>query len=529
MKLTKLFFISSLIIISTSAFSQSLQDAIKLTTNEQFEKADAAFKNLLSTQPANGEIYFYHGENYFKNNNMEMAKAMYQKGADVNATNPFPYVGLGKVQWYQNMASDAKANFYKATTLAAGKNATVLMLIAEAYIEAEAKDFAEVTKLLDQAQKLEPTNPRVFLLKGDAVLEQSNDGSKAIAFYEQAAKLNPKSVDANLSIGQLWNRAKNYTAALDYYKKAKLIDSTFAPAYREMAEIYGRAGQYTNAVANYKRYLELNNDCSARAFYAGFQLEGKHYTESIEAAKEALKCDSNNVYLYRYLAYASYEVIPADYAGGLENSNKFFSKVKPETKVITKDYEYRAKLLAKGGKDSLAILDFMKALELQPDKIELNSDIGALYVKMKKYNEAIATYNKKIEANKANINDYFGLARAFYFSKDFVKSDSAAAAMIRLQPDMTIGYLWRAKANVQLDIKNERWAAKPYYEQFIAKIKPEETERSKKDLIEANNYLGVHYLNNKDFKTAKTYFQKILELDPKYPNAVKFMASPEAK
>lgn len=528
MKLTKLFFISFLI-ISTSLFSQTLQEAIKLTTNEQFEKADAAFINLLTAQPNNGEIYFYHGENFFKNNKLEMAKATYQKGADINATSPFPYVGLGKIQWYQNMASEAKANFYKATTLATGKNAIVLIKIADAYINAETKDFAEAAKLLDQAQKLEPANAEVLLLKGDAVLEQSNDGSKAIGFYEQAAKLNPKSVDANLRIGKLWNRAKNYTAALDFYKKAKLIDSTFAPAYREMAEIYGRAGQYNSAVANYKRYLELNNDCSARAFYAGFQFEAKRYAESIEAAKDALKCDSTNVYVYRYLAYASYDAIPPDYIAGLDNSNKFFLKVKPGTKVISKDYEYRAKLLSKTGKDSLAILDFMKALELQPDKIELNGDIASSYIKMKKYNEAIASYTKKIDANKANVNDYFGLARAYYFSKDFVKADSAAAQMVRLQPDMAIGYLWRAKVNVQLDIKNERWAAKPYYEQFIAKLKPEETERNKKDLIEANNYLGVHYLNNKDFKTAKTYFQKILELDPKYPNAVKFMASPEAK
>ncbi len=523
------FFVVSSLLLSASVFAQTLPDAVKLTTNEQFEKADASFKNILLASPNNGEVLFYYGENYFKHDNLLEANATYQKGAELNATNPFPYVGLGKVQWYQNKPTEAKANFYKATTLAAGKNATVLLKIAEVYINADVKDFVEAGKLLDQAQKLEPKNPEVLLLKGDAVLEQSNDGSKAISFYEEAAKLDPKSVTAILRIGKLWNRAKNYTSALDYYKKAKLIDSTFAPAYREMAEIYGRAGQYNNAVANYKRYLELNNDCGARAFYAGFLLEAKHFSESIDAAKEGLKCDPNNVYLYRYLAYDYYDVIPADYAAGLENSNNFFSKAKPDTKIIPKDYEYHAKLLSKNGKDSLAIMDYTKAMELQPERVELYSDIASAYLKMKKYADAIANYEKKIAANKANVNDYFGLARAYYFSKDFVKADSATSQMIRLQPELPIGYLWKAKVNVQQDLKNEKWLAKPFYEEFISKVKPEETEKSKKDLIEADTDLGVYNMTNKDFKMAKTFFQKVLDLDPQNQNAQKFMSSPEGK
>ncbi len=525
MKIAKYFFISSLIAVS-SLSAQTLPDAIKQTTNEQFERADASFKTLLSSQASNGEIYFYYGENFFKNGNMEMAKATFQKGADVNATNPLPYVGLGKVDWHQGRSAEAKTNFYKATTLAAGKNATTLIKIAEAYISEETKDFAEANKLLDLAQKLEPKNPEVFLLKGDAVLEQSNDGSKAISFYEEAAKLDPKSVTAILRIGKLWNRSKNYTAALESYKKASLIDSSFAPAYREMAEIYFRAGQYNNAVAKYKRFLEINNDCGARARYAGFLLEAKHFTESIEAAKEALKCDSNNVYLYRYLSYSFYDAIPPDYKSGLASSNSFFAKVNADTKIIPQDYEYQAKLLSKNGQDSLALLSFTKAMELQPDKIELNGDIAAIYMKMKKYPEAITFFDKKIAANKVTINDYFGLARAYYFSKDFVKADSATSQMIRLQPDLALGYLWKAKVNVQQDLKNEKWLAKPFYEQYLTKAKPEE---NKKDLIEANTYMGVYLLNMKDFCAAKIQFKKVQDLDPANLNAKKFLDSPESK
>ena len=64
MKKNKLFFIFCLF-VSSSILSQPLFDAIKLTTNEQFSKADIAFTSELTAQPNNGDIYFYYGENYF--------------------------------------------------------------------------------------------------------------------------------------------------------------------------------------------------------------------------------------------------------------------------------------------------------------------------------------------------------------------------------------------------------------------------------------------------------------------------------
>ncbi|HLC83790.1 MAG TPA: tetratricopeptide repeat protein [Bacteroidia bacterium] len=508
------------LVASSTMIAQTLNDALKLTTNEQFESADAAYKLLIQSQPNSGDYYFYYGENYFKNDNMEMANTMYQKGADVNPTNPLPYVGLGKVQWYKGQTAEAKANFFKATTLGAEKNATVFMKIAEAYIAAPTKNLTDAFTLLAKATKLEPKNPEVYILTGDAFLEQNN-GTKAVENYEKAGALDPKSSRALLKQGQVWNRAKNYQLAIDTYKKAKLIDSSFAPAYRELAEIYHRAGQDRVASAQYKKYLQLNDDCGARARYAGFLLEAKQYKEAVEASKEAQKCDQNNFYLNRYLAYSQYET--ADYPAGLENSNVFFTKA-PADKVIPLDYEYSAKLLSKTGKDSLAIIDFKKALELQPEKIEINGDIASSYIKMKKYPEAIGAYKVKMEKGKPNANDYFGLMRAYYFSKDFINADSAAAQITKAQPELPLGYLWRGKINVQVDVNNAKWLAKPFYEMYLTKIKPEDAEKNKKDLIDVYNYLAAHYAEKKDCPNVKLYMQKVLELDPANAQAKKVLA-----
>lgn len=508
-------------VVAVSGMSaQTLADAIKLTRNEQYESADAIFKNLIKAQPNNGELYFYYGENFFKNENLTMANEMYQTGADVQPTNALPYVGLGKVLWYKGKQTEAKSSFYKATTLADKKNVTVLLKIAETYINADKKSLPDAFTLLATATKLEPKNPEVYLLTGDAFLEQ-NDGTKAIENYEKAASLDPKSVLAILRQGQLYNRAKNYTLALDKYKAASLIDSSFAPAYREKAEIYFRAGQYANSVAQYKRYLQLNDNCGARGRYAGFLYKAKQYPASIEAAKEAKKCDPNNVYLDRYIGYSSYET--GSYADGMEMIKSFFQKASPD-KIIAQDYEYRGKLYAKTGADSLAIPDYKKAMEMDSSKTELSNDMANSYMKMKKYNEAIAMFKAKIAAGKAGVNDYYGLGRAYYYSKDFVNADSCFSKIVTAQPEMGLGYLWKAKANVQQDPENKVWKAKEWYEKYISKIKPEETEKNKKDLIDAYTYLLAYYAKKNDCPNTKLYMEKILALDPANAQAKKLKA-----
>ncbi len=513
------------LVVSIALFSslsaQTLNDAIKQTTNEQYESAEAIFKKLIQAAQNNGDLYFYYGENFFKNENFQMANEMYQAGADVNATNPLPYVGLGKVQWFEGKEAAAKANFYKAITLGAGKNVTVFLKIAEAYINADKKNLPEAFNLLALATKLAPKNPEVYLLTGDAYLEQ-NDGSKAIENYEKAGALDPKSVVAILRQGQVFNRAKNYTLALDLYKKASLVDSSFAPAYREKAEIFFRAGQYNNAVDQYKKYLELNNNCSARGRYAGFLFKAKQYALSIEAAKAAKACDANNPYLDRYLAFDYFET--SDFANGLACSNAFFKKIEPE-KIIAQDYEFRAKLNGKLGNDSLAILDYKKAMEKDTSNAELVNDMANSYMKLKQFDDAILLFQTKISSGKATINDYYGMGRAYYYSKNFTEADAAFLKMVEAQPELALGYLWRAKANLQMDPDNKQWKSKELYETFISKVKPEETERYKKELVDAYNYLAAYHANKKDCTGTKNSLLKVVELDPANAQAKKVLGS----
>ncbi|MCC6251131.1 MAG: tetratricopeptide repeat protein [Bacteroidia bacterium] len=492
--------------------AQTLNEAIKYTENEQFESATRVLKNLLKAQPSNGDLYYYMGDNYFKNDDLDSASYYFTKGNEVAPQNALCFVGLGQLLQYEGKEKPAQELFDKSLAMTGSKNVTILLKISEALIKAPKKNLDWAGKLIESAVKLEPKNPEVYILQGDLYLEKA-DGNNAISSYKRAQDLDKKSVKAILRVGQLYGRAKNYNLALDKYQDAAKIDSTFAPAYREQGELYYMAKQYDKAKSRYKRYIELSgNNFSARQRYASFLFLNKDYKESLALFNELQAIDTSKNFVNRLMAYSYYEV--GDYQKGLQSINLFFNRAPAEkTKILPSDYEYRGKINSKLGKDSLAIIDIEEAYKLDSTKTDLLSELGLIYMRLKDYNNAVKSFERKQTATqKLNANDYFTMGRAYYFNKDFVNADTCFGSVIRLQNALPIGYLWRAKACVQLDPDSKMGLAKPYYEKYIELTT--DTKKFQKEVTEAYEYLGYYYMLNKDNAMAKETWTKLKEIDP---------------
>lgn len=549
----KITLLSAGIVLANSSFAQTLQDAITKTDNERYAAAAVDFRSLIAKEANKGENYFYFGENFFKEGNLDSANYYYQKGADVNATYPLNHVGLGKVLWSKTKSQEAQTAFFKAATLGANKNTEVMRKTAEIYITSENKNIDAAINLLNAAIKIEPKNPDNYILMGDALLEKNpTDGGPAIKQYSKATELNPKSPKGVLRSGKLYQRGRNYQLALDLYKQAETIDPNYAPAYREKAELYHMAGQNAKAIESYKKYLELNNSDEARERYASFLFTNKQYDEAITEI-EALQKDGNtNMYLDRILGYSYAELgnkTDKDaYTKGLTSINKFFEKAGANFKYVATDYKYKGILLAKTGQDSIGVTNIEKAIEMD-EKLEkeLVSLIATTWMGGKKYLKVISTYERKMAGDPKNltIQDWYDFGRAYYYEggvkqrekKDieatelFVKSDTCFSQLCQLKTDYPMGYFWRGRINTQLDPKDEKYLAKPHYEKALSLVKPEEKMTYKFNIIEANLYLGSHYAfsKEKDLTKAKEYFKIVLELDPTNKAANDFFKSPAGK
>jgi len=523
--------------------AQDLQTAFKLTRAERFEDASAAFKALLQKNLKDGDIYYYYGENFLQeyysdttnNSSKELsdsAQVLFSRGTIADPANPLNYVGLGQIALMLRDMSKAQQNFSRAISLlpskanktivmAPEKQATVYIKLANAYIRVGINDTAVVFGSLRMAEKFDNKNYDLYIVRGDAYIFLLNDGSKAISNYNTAQSLNPKSPFAKLRVGQLWMRARNYKDALTYYQDVVKIDSTFAPAYRELGSLLARANRNDEAEQNYKKFLRLSGgNTTARIQYVNTLIELKNYTEAINQLNEVLRTDTSNNDLNRALAYSYFET--GQYDKGLVYSKKFFRRAKPD-KIRATDYAYLGRLFAKTKQDSLAHENLLKAFQMDTSRSELLSEAAMSMIKLKKYDKAIEVYNQKISLKNAVPYDYYNLGKVYYNTKSWGKVDTTLMYYSTLMPEHVQGYLWRARALVNIDTTSKLGLAKPVYEVMIEKAKTD-TVKNAKELMEAYSYLA--YYNLVQFKDTKDqqfglksidYCNKVLAIQPPDP------------
>jgi tetratricopeptide (TPR) repeat protein len=203
-------------------------------------------------------------------------------------------------------------------------------------------------------------------------------------------------------------------------------------------------------------------------------------------------------------------------------SKKFFRRADP-AKVRATDFAYLGRLLAKSKQDSLAHEMLVKAFNIDTSRSELLSEAAMSLIKTKKYDKAIDIYNLKISLKKAVPNDYYNLGKVYYNTKYWGKVDTTLAYYSTLMPDHVQGYLWRARALVNIDTTSKLGLAKPVYETMIEKARVDSVKNAK-ELMEAYSYLA--YFNLVQFKDTKDqqyglksieYCNKVLAIVPPDP------------
>lgn len=528
----------SMLIIGGVATGQDLKTAINMTNQEQFEAADEAFNALSKSAPADGKIYYYSGENqlasYFIDPTnisfksiAKKANERFNKGIAANPNEPLNYVGLGKVALIQNDKAIADENFAKAesflpakrkkSALSKPEQTTLLVQIADAYVQVGSKDSSLVFSLLRRAEALDYKNPELYLVRGDYWFYTLNNGSRAAENYKRSQDFAPQSKRARVRLGQLYTRIRSYQDALNYYQEAIDLDPSFAPAYLEMGFLYAKMDKQEESKANFKKYLDLSSsNIAAQRRYANMLIQTEDYKGAITQIHQIMVKDSASFNdLNRALAYSYYEV--KQYPLAKYYIGKFITNA-PEEKITAQDYLYYGRILVKEGQDSLGIMKLNQAFDLDTANVELLNEIASLYLKSKKYEDAGNTYKMKILHSKGNVNDYYRMGRAYFDAKNWTEADSAFAKVNRLSADFEPAFLFRARVYSNLDPDTKEGLAKPFYEIVVEKASADSVKYSK-DILEAYNYLGYYYLVNKNYCESLVYWDKIVAIDPTSENA----------
>ena len=540
MKKTIIYF-SLIILGALNASAQSIQEARKLTENEQYEESSAMYKQLISAKPTDANLYYFFGDNLLSDENADSARIVFEKGKTIDPNNALLKIGTAKLLMdainvreakaslakdgnnpeLKNRNEDAVANVAAAVKLldeavatAPAKDPLILIEAAEAYIHYENKDLDKAKLLLDKANAIDPKNVEVNILYGEIYGNLSN-ATLAAEYFNKAQELDPKSARAIVSKGRLYYNSTNYDAAAEEFERAIKLDPAYAPAYSAVAYAYLKQGKLAKAKEAAKKYLDLSkNNCSARIFYASLLYASKSYQEALdELALVSQRCDSNNIKMLRIQAYSNYE---ADkYPEGIAVMEHLF-RIVPADKRIIQDFEFYGKLLIKTDKDSLGIEQLLKAYALDPTRADLLSEISNAWFKLKNYPNAILYMQQKITLGKdIKVADYYLLGRANYFIGQYHSADSAFMKVNEITPTYAGGWLWRADVSSNIDSTGKDSLAKPFYDKYIQIADSDSVNISKyqSGLIRAYSYMASYYLLiRKDNERAKFYLRKKLDL-----------------
>jgi len=519
---------ASLCLVLAPSFAQDaeIKNAERLIDKDKKKQAIEVLQKATETYPAAAQLFYHLGQAQLLVGDQAGAKSSFDKGVAANPKEPLNHVGLGHILVLEKKGAQAKPLFDKALGFGK-KNVATLQAIGKAeMIDKTLSKDALV--LLQKAKEINPNDFKIALLLGDYYLSENQGGSCASA-YEDAEALNPSSGIPPYKHALLFMRTKNIPVVEEDLKKSIKADPEYALAYKELGELYYLKKDGANAVKYYETYLSLSDSPEKKSefIHAHYLFMAKNYTKANEIFKPLVDKPDASPSLFRIAAKSLLE------AGDLAGSQRIFEKyLNAKDSLEASDFASYASLLLKQKKDSLAAIAFQKSLNLDINQPAIHQTLIDYYWSKKKYLECENACRAAIKIRKTPFfNDYINLGRSLYLQHKYTQADSAFAKTIELQPKITLPYVWAARSKGAQDEELKDALAKPFYEKVI-EIGEVDKEKNKKDLSDAYKYMGSYYMIKQDYKTAKGYWQKVLELYPEDENskeAIKIIDTPPAQ
>ena len=552
-----LFFILGLIFFVGAGFAQqNTNQGQNYLDDLQYHQARSFFINRLKASPSDVRTICSLGDTYLYLQNPDSAKLLYQQAATADPKSPFPMIGLGKVAMYKGDKTSELDLFEKARK-SDKKNTEVYYNIAKGCFDLAKKDTATGNRFLTQGMDLNSKYAPFHILYGDYELIRHKFGAASNA-YERAIYFDANYALAYRKLGVIQTLARANRDALNALTKSIEINSDQIIVYKNLGDLYYGIGKYPEAEKNYQIYMgraELTYDDRER--FAIILFFNKKYAESEKLLDQVMKENADESVLLRVRGYIAYET--GDFAKGVDYLSKFFKIHDPE-KNITSDYVYFGRLLQKVGKDTLAIANYNKALEMDSTKTEIYEDLAKLYASNMMHNEAANVYLKMISSGSDKTTLYYLIGKEYYFQSEVYrvkydsltamqekskipfadsvsvkqsinlylqKADSAFTVVTTLNPQYAGGFYWKGRMQSRLDPEVLTTTGKEAYEKAMAILEAGDATKNRRSIIECYKFLGSYYFLTSErlVKTDKKesdalkatsidFWRKILLLDP---------------
>ena len=522
------FLFASLILMGASlvANAQGYKDGIEYYKVDKLDNAKELLeRNLNAASTDKAEAFYYLGQIALHQGQVAQAAANFEKGIAANALNPYNYVGQAAIALKNG--GDVKALLEKARKLSK-KDSKLEMEIARAFYDANPTTYAKDI-CIKNARKWNADDPDSYIFEADTKADKKDWGNAA-GIYELAFDKDPNNIEAYVKYANTYFNV-NPAMAIERLEELQAKVPGSALVQRELAEKYYADNLGAKAAEQYGKYIKNpNHFAQDEVRYVQLLFFGEKYQDSYNLATQLINRlnpnDENVFYMKRMQLYNLVQL--EKWPEAVEAGKAFFANMLPKgSKYEVRDYTDYGQALLTAGMPNEAVAAFEKALEINPNNVDLIRYMGDSYADAEDFVNAAKYYQRLVDSGNNKSNDLFTLSN-YYLGiastdalDDATKADALAKSqkyvdeVDKLVPGNVQIVNQKAKIAKFREGDTNTGAALAAYNELLQIL---DTKENKADYARyykyAYNYLATYYFTKGDKATAKGYYQKWLEYDP---------------
>ena len=524
------FLFASLILMGASlvANAQGYKDGIEYYKVDKLDNAKELLeRNLNAASTDKAEAFYYLGQIALHQGQVAQAAANFEKGIAANAMNPYNYVGQAAIALKNG--GDVKALLEKARKLAK-KDSKLEMEIARAFYDANPTTYAkDIEKCIKNARKWNADDPDSYIFEADTKADKKDWGNAA-GIYELAFDKDPNNIEAYVKYANTYFNV-NPAMAIERLEELQAKVPGSALVQRELAEKYYADNLGAKAAEQYGKYIKNpNHFAQDEVRYVQLLFFGEKYQDSYDLATQLINRlnpnDENVFYMKRMQLYNLVQL--EKWPEAVEAGKAFFANMLPKgSKYEVRDYTDYGQALLTAGMPNEAVAAFEKALDINPNNVDLIRYMGDSYADAEDFVNAARYYQRLVDSGNNKSNDLFTLSNYYLgiASTDALDNATKADALAKSQkyidevdklvPGNVQIVNQKAKIAKFREGDTNTGAALAAYNELLQIL---DTKENKADYARyykyAYNYLATYYFTKGDKATAKGYYQKWLEYDP---------------
>ncbi|BAZ45974.1 family 2 glycosyl transferase [Chondrocystis sp. NIES-4102] len=364
---------------------------------------------------------------------------------------------------------------------------------------------------------LQVDEARVCLAKAQTYW-QAQQWEKTIQTCNQAIALDEKLPTAYKLLGDAFQRLGKIEAAIDNYRQAIAFDPNYAEAFANLGTLYAQQQEYEKATALYQQALIINPEFTQVSKHLvrvwELQQQGKNASVDLDVVTqpETVNCSTSLIKQAEELQQqGKLEAALQQYLDALEIAPQKIEiyqeviKICEQLELWQEAAKYCRLVVQSDFKETPVIQQPVVITQTSVTVAKEHFDLGNQYSQDQKWQDAIGCYQKAIESDPQYGSAYHQLAEAYTHQQQWLEAVAAYRQAIKFKPDFSWSYNNLGYALIQL----EQWSeAIPVYQQAI-QLKP--------DFPWSYYNLAEAYRNLEQWKEAIAFYQQAAQIQADLP------------